>query len=234
MKYVTRAAWQARPPTAVQTISRQAVDTIFFHYSAAEADEQESHANCASRVRGIQRYHQDTQHWNDIAYSFLVCKHGYVFEGRGYGVHPAATGADNSHSLAVCFLGDDSVNRDDVTQTGRMAFVEIAQGIERWAGHRLAYRGHRDAMSTRCPGDEIHAYIHSTGFAQLVRNGSAELRARTGYYAWAAWRLGEGDWKPYGPLNPSVRPNVPANIIVERPLWFPRLALFLAARNRAA
>ncbi len=35
-----------------------------------------------------------------------------------------------------------------------------------------------------------------------------ELRARNGWLAWAEWRLGERDWKPYGKANPSVRPHV--------------------------
>lgn len=231
MNYVSRFAWQARAPKRVDEITPAQVDTIYFHYSAADADEQESHVNCAARVRGIQNYHIDRQGWNDIAYSFLVCKHGYVFEGRGYGVHPAATGADNSHSLAVCFLGDDTVNRDDVTPNGRRALVDITQQIEAWARKTLAYRGHRDAMSTRCPGDEIHAYIHSAGFAAAVRNTGAQLRQRTGYWAWVAWYLGEQDWKPYGRRNPSVRPSVPSNIALERPTWFPRLAVYLAARK---
>lgn len=59
-----------------------------------------------------------------------------------------------------------------------------------------------------------------------------ELRKRTGFYSWVAWRLGEGDWKPYGPLNAKVRPAVPANIVLRRPTWFPRLSAFLAARSR--
>lgn len=59
-----------------------------------------------------------------------------------------------------------------------------------------------------------------------------ELRKRTGFYSWVAWRLGEGDWKRYGPMNSKVRPAVPGNIVLRRPTWFPRLASFLAARNR--
>lgn len=35
------------------------------------------------------------------------------------------------------------------------------------------------------------------------------LRAKTGFYSWLAWRLGEQAWKGYGKTNPTVRPNVP-------------------------
>lgn len=55
------------------------------------------------------------------------------------------------------------------------------------------------------------------------------LRARTGFYAWVAWRLGEGPWRHYGKLNKTVRPNVPRVI---PPGWWTRLARFLANRKK--
>ena len=58
-----------------------------------------------------------------------------------------------------------------------------------------------------------------------------KLRAQTGFYAWVSWRLGEGPWLHYDQMNPKVRPNVPKNIIMSRPTWFPTLAQFLAARK---
>ena len=65
-----------------------------------------------------------------------------------------------------------------------------------------------------------------------VVDNSAELRKRTGYWSWVAWRLGEADWKQWGPKNPEVRPAVPANIPLSRPTWFPRLTLYLSRRKK--
>lgn len=56
-----------------------------------------------------------------------------------------------------------------------------------------------------------------------------ELRAETGWWAWVAWRLGEGPWKTYGKANPSVRPNVPKVIPLS---WWKQLAAFLLARKK--
>ena len=56
-----------------------------------------------------------------------------------------------------------------------------------------------------------------------------ELRNKTGFYAWVAWRLGEGPWKSYGKLNSAVRPNVPTLI---PPTWWTRLGQFLLARKK--
>jgi hypothetical protein len=55
------------------------------------------------------------------------------------------------------------------------------------------------------------------------------LRAKTGYWSWVSWFLGEGEWRKYGHLNPTVRPNVPKKISQD---WWNRLAAFEAARHK--
>lgn len=168
-RYVPRGGWGARPPKTPPTILLpSATDTIVFHYTAALSDARDSHADCAVRVRGVQAFHQQGRGWNDIAYNFLVCKHGYIFEGRGIDAKSAATGADNSHTLAVCFLGADKAGRDDVTAKGRGALVEVTRWIRQRRPAAQLARGHRDFMSTNCPGDEIAAYIRSGVFAKQV------------------------------------------------------------------
>lgn len=176
--YVTRAQWGAKPPTARPTLLLASrVDTIVFHYTAAGADEQADHKNCAGRVRGVQAYHQGHNGWNDIAYNFLTCKHGYIFEGRGIENKSAATGADNSHTLAVCFLGDDTVGRDDVTNAGREALVEITRWIRQRRPAAQYRRGHRDFMPTTCPGDELYRYVRSDVFTKQLAVDDAKRLA---------------------------------------------------------
>lgn len=82
-RLVTRTAWGARRPRSTQRLEPSAVRFLVVHYSAMHSDEQADHRNCAARVRGIQNYHMDSHGW-DIAYNWLVCKHGYVFRG-GWG-----------------------------------------------------------------------------------------------------------------------------------------------------
>jgi hypothetical protein len=53
-----------------------------------------------------------------------------------------------------------------------------------------------------------------------------KLRAKAGLLAWAAWRLGNGDWQPYGKANRSVRPQVPSLI---PPSWWQRLSRLMAS-----
>lgn len=57
----------------------------------------------------------------------------------------------------------------------------------------------------------------------------AKLRAKTGYWAWLQWRLGEGAWKHYGKSTAKVRPNVPSRIPLR---WWRRYFRFLRNRKR--
>lgn len=62
-----------------------------------------------------------------------------------------------------------------------------------------------------------------------VQPAVAALRAQTGFFAWVAWRLGEGDWHSCGPHNGSVRPAVPRVI---PPDWWRRYTRFLVNRKK--
>lgn len=158
---VTRAQWGARPPKDTTGLERSRVKGIAVHYSASNADEQESHRNCAARVRGIQNFHMDGRGWNDIAYSFVVCKHGYIYVGRGWFNRTAANGtnAGNSEYLAVCFLGDDTRNRDDVTDEGRQAFMRVFARFKVWYRRKPVLKPHSAFTSTSCPGDELRRWV---------------------------------------------------------------------------
>lgn len=159
MKVIYRKRWGARAPKSHTPLPAGAVDALVVHYSASGADEQANHRNCAARVRAIQRYHMDTQGWADIAYNWLVCVHGSIYQGRGWGVRSAATGAANSHTVAVCFLGNDDKGRQDATPAARQALREVYEFVKRRTPRRIVAKGHRDFMATSCPGDELYRFL---------------------------------------------------------------------------
>jgi hypothetical protein len=134
---------------------------IAVHYSGMNADEERLHANCAGRVRAIQRYHIEEQGWLDVAYSHVFCGHGYVFVGRGFGVRSAANGTAeaNDRYFAVCFLGDDSAGRADVTLEARQALEQLLGEYRRRYPRATEVRPHSDFVATACPGDELRALI---------------------------------------------------------------------------
>lgn len=158
MQLVYRTEWGARKPKQVTKLTR--VRGMAVHYSSMAAERKEDHANCPQVVRNIQNYHMNTNGWSDIAYNFLVCWHGWVYEGRGWGVRSAANGTNigNDNYFAVCFLGGDVENRDDVTDAGRRAIWEVIQECGRRYDAREVV-GHRDIKQTSCPGNELYTWI---------------------------------------------------------------------------
>lgn len=161
MKLITRSAWNARPPKNRTPLNKSAQKGTALHYSAANTDEQAEHANCFARVRAIQNFHMDVRGWADIAYSYLCCKHGYTFEGRGLGIRTAGQGTNSGNDAyhAVCFLGDDTAQRDDVTDAGRRALKDTIAMCNGWTTHADTVRPHSWFHPTGCPGDELRAWL---------------------------------------------------------------------------
>jgi hypothetical protein len=126
-----------------------------------DADEQRLHRNCAARVRGIQRYHMESQGWLDAAYNHVLCGHGFVFVVRGFGARSAANGTTeaNDRYFAVCFLGDDSVGRADLTPEARAALQQLIVEYRRRYSGANEVRPHSDFVATECPGDELRTLI---------------------------------------------------------------------------
>jgi hypothetical protein len=210
MNLVTRKQWGARPPTCHTPLPSSQLTGIAVHYSAANSDEQISHWKCLERVRGIQNFHMSPAAgggegpWCDIAYNFLFCKHGYVFEGRGYETRSAAQGtnAGNDHYIAICFLGDDSKGRDDVTPAGRKALSDFINTTLARYGKRLTVKPHSFFHSTGCPGDELRAYIKLEGWKTETKvNPKWPFKnVPPGFWVWNDWRI---NGRPLGTPRPT-------------------------------
>lgn len=159
MKLVSRSAlgW---PPSAapIQSTTRG----VKIHYLGTSF-KASSHSDCTVHVKQVRASHlaNTAENYSDIAYNFLVCKHGYVYEGRGYGKRTGANGNQdlNRAHYAVCALLGSS---GDTEPTGEMvqAIREVVYGLrEHGAGNEI--KGHRDGYATSCPGDALYALVKS-------------------------------------------------------------------------
>src|SRR5690606_25721991 len=118
-----------------------------------------AHSKCAQRVRNIESYHVNHNGWAGIAYTALVCEHGYVFEGRGLGHRTAANGTNsgNQNWYAVCALiGDKDPLGADLLRGLRDAIEWCRDG-----GAARRVNGHRDHLATSCPGDRLYAWVRA-------------------------------------------------------------------------
>lgn len=153
--FVSRAEWGARPPVSRSTNITPENGGVTVHHVDDVHVARSSHSSCAGQVRGIQDYHMDSHGWVDIAYTYLVCVHGYVFEGRGPGYRTAANGttSGNQNWYAVCGLvGGTSSDYDDVTDGLIDAFQWSVSYLRSSGGAGSGINRHLDHKSTECPG----------------------------------------------------------------------------------
>jgi hypothetical protein len=61
--------------------------------------------------------------------------------------------------FAVCFLGDDSKGRADVTPEARLVLEQLIAEYRRRYPRARQVRPHSDFVATACPGDELRALI---------------------------------------------------------------------------
>ncbi|GAA1897464.1 hypothetical protein GCM10009716_04350 [Streptomyces sodiiphilus] len=158
---VSRSAWGARAPLSRNSNITPQYGGVTVHHVDAVRVARSSHSNCAAQVRGIQNYHMDTNGWQDIAYSYLTCVHGYVFEGRGPNQRTAANGTTegNQNWYAVCGLvGGTSSNYDTITAQLIDAFHLAISTLRSAGGAASAINRHMDHKATACPGN-LSSYV---------------------------------------------------------------------------
>jgi len=156
MPFVSRAEWGARKPKSAGNSISSHPKGVAVHYEGPKMGSRD-HSKCAALVRSIQDFHMDTRGWADIAYSYPVCEHGYVYEGRGVGKGSAANGttAANLAYYAVCGL----VGKGDNVPAALTDGIREAIDICRRGGAGNEVVGHRDLFATECPGDVLYAFV---------------------------------------------------------------------------
>ncbi len=142
------------------------IQKVIIHHTATQNHE----ADPAATVRAIYYYHAITQGWGDIGYNFLVDWHGNVYEGRYGG--PNVVGGHalqyNWGSLGVALIGNFSTT--PVEQVTLNSLVKVINdraknvdpaGIGFFVDKDNVPNicGHRDVLSTECPGDDAYKEI---------------------------------------------------------------------------
>lgn len=169
MELVGRSGWGARAPKQPPVRIAEPVGHLFLHHSASSDGGPET-------IRAIQRFHQETRQWTDIAYTVLYSpRHRTFFEGRGVGIAGAHTRGYNRTSHALCVLGNYELEPVPVH------VIEDLATFARWhhaAGHGPAtYTAHRAAAgaATACPGKNLVALIETVnGLAGLEQPDPAD------------------------------------------------------------
>lgn len=150
MDMVRRDAWGARPAKGKKVVIAAPVRDLFLHHSASPDGGPET-------IRSIQRFHQETRSYVDIAYTWLYSPRDRVFyEGRGPGVLGAHTRGHNRTSHAVCVLGNY-----ESTVPPNHVIADLAEWAHWHGGYwgPSVYKPHNSVSATACPGKHLIAFI---------------------------------------------------------------------------
>lgn len=162
-------------PASAAPLKTHATKGVKIHYEGTYSPVRD-HSYCKSYWTGIRNSHlaNTKENYSDVAYSFAVCRHGAVLEGRGLGRRTGANGnqALNADHDAVCVLY--GTNDDSVT-------ASVVSGV-RWVIQYLRdhdtgkeIKGHRDGYATACPGDPLYALVKSGTFEPKQKEEEDEL-----------------------------------------------------------
>lgn len=100
---VTRTMWLAAPPRNPLDKNTLPVEVVVVcHTATANCSSQ---PECIETTRAVQRFHQESRHWDDISYNFLIGGDGAVYWGRGFDYMGAHTKGFNNGSIGVAFIG---------------------------------------------------------------------------------------------------------------------------------
>lgn len=159
MKWVSRSdlGWPASAAPNQSTTKGVKV-----HYEGTTVSCEE-HSDCVSLVKAIRKSHlaNKVENYSDIAYNLLVCRHGYVFEGRGKRKRTGANGnqdLNKAHYAVMGLLG----SKGDTTPTDEMIEgIKDAIAYLRSNGAGKEIKGHKDGYATKCPGDALYALVRA-------------------------------------------------------------------------
>lgn len=128
----------------------------------------DSHSQCKDLWQRNRRHHVNGNGWLDIGYSFGVCPHGYVLEGRGLNHQQAAQPGGNSTWYSVTFMTGPGV---DPHPEQMQAFRELRAWLM-GKGVRRAIRPHSSFVATACPGSILRRMIRDGSLAKGASGGS--------------------------------------------------------------
>lgn len=124
------------------------------------------HSACRTYWKDTREFHMRAtsrggRGWADIGYSFGVCPHGYVLEGRGWQRQQAAQPGGNATWTSVTFCSGD---HEKPTAVQVDAFRELRAWL-RGKGLAAAISYHGKFIDTSCPGGILRQMVTSGALA---------------------------------------------------------------------
>lgn len=144
---------------------------LVIHYDSADQNlASKPHSACVAYWKRARGFHTGpSRGWTDIGYSFMACAHGYVMEGRGlFRTQAAQPGGNTSHYSVTLATGPDDVVTDVQINAVRQLREWLMEPESSIAG---TVKGHRDFISTSCPGTKAYRMVQDGTFRKKAKWG---------------------------------------------------------------
>lgn len=116
-----------------------------------------SHSACVTYWKNTRIFHMGpSRKWADIGYSYAVCPHGYVFEGRGLNKAQAAQPTGNTTWYSCTFMSGPT---ETPTALQINAFRELRAYLRSTKSVAAALKPHSAFISTSCCGNILRKLI---------------------------------------------------------------------------
>lgn len=102
-------------------------------------------------VETIHNYHKNTKGWAGIGYHYYVRKDGSIYRGRPENMAGAHCPGVNSTSIGICAEGN--FDEETMSDVQKNAIIELVKDIK--TRHNIWIKGHREVISTSCPGSNF-------------------------------------------------------------------------------
>jgi N-acetylmuramoyl-L-alanine amidase len=121
------------------------------------------HSSCRTYWKNTRNFHMNSNDWMDIGYSFGACPHGIILEGRGPQRVQAAQPGGNETWHSCTFMSGPN---ETPTSAQLNAWSELLYWLNDQYATKIAVAGHRDFISTSCPGNTIYAMTNDGTLTQ--------------------------------------------------------------------
>lgn len=198
MRLITRAAF-GWPKTSASLA--HPTKGLVIHYDGPGRNlTHKTHTACVDYWKETRIFHMKTRGWLDIGYSYGVCPHGYVFEGRGIGREQAAQpGGNSTYYSCTLMLGE--------REAPSVVQIETTRQLRKWLMdvHKLgsSVKGHKDFISTSCPGTLLYKMVKDGTFskAPITKPIGKDWPYADGTFMREGWADSEGVRKVQKRLN---------------------------------
>lgn len=157
--------WKARDASGSIEVLDSKPTKIIVHHTATPNSDDTSQSHAFELSRQIQDFHMDSNGWSDTGQNFTNSRGGHLMEGRhkslsalkGGSQHVKGAHAGEQNSVALGIENEGTYTSASVPGSLWDSLVSLCSYmVSQYGIEPGAIYGHRDYMSTECPGDVLY------------------------------------------------------------------------------